>query len=793
MPEEQAFGTWLRLRRKALDLTRESLADRVGYSAATIRKIEAGERRPSAQVAEQFAAVLNIPPAERAAFIKYARGDLQSAAWQSIEEAPLRGAPSSHRSNLPFPATSLIGREQEVADVREYILRADIRLVTLKGPPGIGKTRLGLESAHTISDEFFDGVFFVPLAPLDDPSLLARTIIQSLGYVETMDGGALEQLINGIGNKQMLLVLDNLEHLMDGAAPLVSALLSACPRLKILVTSREASRVSGEWVYSVPALTTPKEISSTNMEAVPKFPGLILFAERAHAVRTDFALTAANIKIVASICARLDGLPLAIELIAARIRLMSPQVLLEHLSDQFVLSADGMRTESARQRTLHHAIGWSYALLPPEERRLFAYLSIFAGGFTLDAVESMFSHHFKDKPVGELLASLFDKSLIQRTSNELRGDGYDMLATIRQFASNCLRRIGHESSARNLHLAYFLDLAAQADKDLRGPNQVAWLKRLNTMRDNLRAALEWAIESGQAEAALQMARKLHWFWFVRSDHNEGRQWLGRILTVPDASLYPESYAEALTQLAHHTWVQSHRAWLQGGANEALPPVVQALAVARNNNDRHNIARALAMRALVFIDQKDFASAQSTLDESKVLFQEVHDQWGHAHAVLCEGFAEYLQDNQSTSLALNEQALAEFREVGDRYFMSVTLRYIGELQTKQGNLTQGEAALREALILSHQLEAKFEIAMSLWSAAEAAQNAKKPAHAVALYWMAKNVYDSIGSWIAEDETDFENRLRACSAQLDESVFATAIEQGRAMNPEQAIQYALEEMK
>jgi len=792
MPEQQAFGDWLRLRRKALDLTRESLADRVGYSAATIRKIEAGERRPSAQVAEQFAAVFNIPLAERPAFVKYARGDLQSAAWQSIEEAPWR-SPSSHRSNLPFPATSLIGREQEIADIHEYILKAGIRLVTLMGPPGIGKTRLGVESAHAISDYFSGGTFFVPLAPLDDPSLVARAIIQSLGYVETIDHGALQQIINGIGDKQMLLVLDNFEHLMDGAVPLVSALLSACPRLKILVTSRESLRVSGEWVYSVPALPIPREVSSINFETASKFPAVMLFADRARAVRSDFALTAANIQIVASICKRLDGLPLAIELIAARIRLMSPQALTEHLNDQFILSANGMRADSVRQKTLHNAIDWSYTLLQPEEQKLFSYLSVFAGGFTLDAVKSIFSRTFPDKSVPYLIASLSDKSLIQRASDELRGDRYDMLVTIRQFASNCLRRIGDESSARNLHLAYFLDLAEEADKDLRGPNQVAWLKRLNTLRDNLRAALEWAIESGQAEAALQMARKLHWFWFVRSDHSEGRQWLGRILTVPDASLYPQSYAEALTQLAHHTWVQSHRAWLQGGANEALPSVVQALAVARNNNDRHNIARALAMRALVFIDQKEFASAQSTLEESKVLFQEVHDQWGHAHAVLCQGFAEYLQDNQSASLTLNEQALAEFREVGDRYFMSVTLRYIGELQTKQGNLTQGEAALREALILSHQLEAKFEIAMSLWSAAKAAQNAKKPAHAVALYWMAKNIYDSIGSWIAEDETDFVTRLRACSAALDESVFATAVEQGRAMNPEQAIQYALEGMK
>ena len=693
------------------------------------------------------------------------------------------------RHNLPTPLTSFIGREVDVAQVRDYLRSPDKRLITLVGPPGIGKTRLSESVAREALADFPDGVFFVALAPLDHPDFIAPAIVQTLGFVETHHQSALGRLTDGIGDKRLLLVLDNVEHLIEGTAPLVADLLSACPYLKILTTSREALRVSGEWLYTVPMLDIPAttQVLSMDMEAIAQYAAVQLFAERARAVRFDFALNAGNIQTVATICARLDGLPLAIELIAARMRLMSPQALLERINSRFILSADGMRAASARQKTLNDAIAWSYNLLSAEEQKLFAYLSVLSGGFTLEAAEAIFARTVKEKSVPDLVASLLDKSLLQRVPDREARDEprYTMLVIIQEFGRNRLREMGEETVVRNWHLAYFLALAEKGDAEIRGPNQIEWLHRLGVMRDNFRAALQWAIETGQTEAALQMARKLHWFFSVRGDHSEGRQWLWRVLAMPDAPLDPEAYAEALTQIALHTWIQI-------GHKQARPFVEQALAVARAHSDKRNTAKALAVLGLVLTHERHFSAAQSTLEESKALFREVRDEWGYAHAVMCLALGPYMQDDWPTALALHEEALVLFRELGDRYFQGVAHRFIGNLQVKRGDLTHGAAALRAALILAQDLNSKWEIYAVTWSFAEAAQRAGSPARAVQMYWAAKNIAETIGAWWQEDKAEFENNLAICRAALDESAFAAANEEGRALTLEQAIELALQEV-
>ena len=379
--------------------------------------------------------------------------------------------------------------------------------------------------------------------------------------------------------------------LIEDVASLASSLLSGCSRLKILATSRESLHVPGEWLYPIPPFEIPAEDSSADVELAANFPALTLFAERARAVRPNFALDAENFKAISAICRQVDGLPLAIELIAARMRLITPQALLERLHDQFILSADGMRAVPTRQKSLNNAINWSYQLLSAEEQKLFAYLSVFSGAFTLEAAETIFLQAFGDQNISALILSLLDKSLVQRTGDTSGEPQYAMLATIREFAGQRLREVDRQTEARDWHLAYFLDLAAQADRELRGPNQPEWLNRMHSMRDNLRVALDGAIETGQAEKALNLARRLWWFWSKRSEFNEGRQWLKRVISMHDASLFPNLYADVLTQLAHH-------ACLQMGVREAKPFIEQAVAIARTSDNRQTLANALMLFGII---------------------------------------------------------------------------------------------------------------------------------------------------------------------------------------------------
>src|SRR5215207_639581 len=767
--EEHSFGQWLRLRRKALDFTQDALADRVGCSVGMIRKIEAEERRPSAQIAERLAEILAVPQKEQTSFLRFARGELRSAPAERKEDFPWQASATPARSNLPSTVTSLIGREREIAEVHDYLSRDDIRLVTLIGPPGIGKTRLSIASARISLQDFPDGVFFVALAPLDDPSLIVLTIAQTLNFVETNRPSAAQQLAEGIRDKRMLLVLDNCEHLIEEVSALVSFLLSTCPRLKILTTSRESLRIPGEWLYTVPAFDLPAEYSSVDVENAAQHPALMLFVERACAVRADFSLTSENIETVTAICARLDGLPLVIELMAARMRFMSPQELLDRLTGQFMLTADGMRAASERQKTLQHAIDWSYQLLPPEEKKLFAYLSMFAGNFSLEMMENMLSQKSMGKPVQDLVVSLLDKSLLKRapdfeSSNEGR---YTMLVTLREYARNRLQEMGEETEIRNRHLTYYLGLAEKASHKLRGPHQVVLLRQLASVRDDLRSALDWVIETQQTEMALQMGSYLSWFWFRRSELGEGRRWLEKLVNLPDVSQYPHLYSNVLAELARGTW-------LHVGAGQARPFVEKAISVAQQHDDQWNVAQASLILGVILINENDFTGAQKITAKSKTFFRNVHDERGYAHALLGHGLCALFQDDITLSLALHEESLALFRQLGDKYFENTALRFIGIIQVRQGNLKRGGEALREAILIVREIDNKYEIAAALKHIGDAALAENDPVRAIHLYWASRNIDDSIGVWQQEDETNFENELAAFRAALGESEFAEAVE-------------------
>ena len=707
--EEQSFGHWLRLRRKALDLTQDALADRVGCSVGMVRKIESEERRPSAQIIERLADIFNIPAQERTAFLRFARGDWRSVPAEIIEDAPWHVSTKSPRSNLPASISSLVGREQAIADIRNYLSREDIRLVTLIGPPGIGKTRLSIETARTELSTFPDGVFFVALAPLDDPSLIALTIVQALGYVETKHVPTRQQLMDGIGGKQMLILLDNCEHLIENVAPLTSDLLSACSQLKILATSREALRVPGEWLYPVPVLAVPKESSSINIETASKFPGLALFAERARAVRPDFALNAENIQAVSSICAQLDGLPLAIELIAARIRLMSPESLLARLDDQFTLFADGMRALPPRQKTLNNAIAWSYNLLSDEEKKLFAYLSIFSGGFTLEAAETIFSRTVSEKSVTDLIASLLDKSLLQRTLDEDGEPRFNMLVTIHQFALDHLRNMGEEKEIRNWHVAYFLDFAENANKEIHGPDQVIWLDRLEAEHDNFRAVLDWCITNQSTEAALRLSAALGWTWLVRGYYSEVLSWFDKLCALPNIKVYPLTYAKLLHYIGYiYSEVLSDFSKAHSILEES-----RAIWLTLETNGEQGLAEVLNYLGMViYWSDTNSDHAQSLFEQSFRLYQNHANQQGIAESMFLLGIIAGDQNNHALALSLFEQSLDRYRHLGDLWGIGRLSELLGREFFQLGNYEKARQFFEEHLSIDEKLKARQGIVIAL---------------------------------------------------------------------------------
>jgi predicted ATPase/transcriptional regulator with XRE-family HTH domain len=606
MVAEVSFGEWLKRQRKSIGHTQQQLALQLSCSTITLRKIEAEERRPSAQIALRLADIFNVPKEEQTAFVRFARGDWKSAPIEQKQATPWQKSTSTVSSNLPAALITLIGREADIELVRSYLTHPGIRLVTLVGPPGIGKTSLSLETARQLLDQFVDGVFFVPLDALDNPDLIALTILRSLGSLEIERHPLEEHLRDVIGTRQQLLVLDNCEHLINAAAPLVYNLLLACPRLKILITSREALRPPGEWVYPVPPLSLPEIPSELDLETIQEFPAVRLFAERARAVRPDFSLTTDNIQPVAAICAQLNGMPLAIELIAARIRMMSPDVLLDSLSDPRILHTDGMRALPSRQKSLNNAINWSYTLLTEEEQNLFARLAVFSGGFTLQAAENIFSPTVSDKSIPDLIASLLDKSLLQSSWNKLGDLRLHMLVTIQHFALNRLRERNEETETRSRHFDYFLHLAEVSEPHMSGHGQLEWLARLQPEMSNFRTAFEWGlVNKGYSDKSVQLANALFPYLRVRSEFYEAQQWLDKALNIQGANENPEVYAKALLSMGILKM-------LYMDINAAEPLLLKSVTIARSLQNSKILGEALDFLGLANAQQEKYEQALALL-------------------------------------------------------------------------------------------------------------------------------------------------------------------------------------
>jgi predicted ATPase len=593
----------------------------------------------------------------------------------------------SYPHNLPLQPTPFLGRQKELHALQELLLRDSSRLVTLTGPGGVGKTRLGLQVAAELTEHFPDGTWFVSLAPLSDPDLVIPTISQVLGLREARDQASLEHLKNALQKKKMVLLLDNFEQ-VGSSATSVADLLAGCPDLKVLVTSREGLHVRAEREFPVPALLLPDMTRLPDLLALSQYEAVALFLERAQAVNPEFQVTNSNAPAVAEICVHLDGLPLAIELAAARIRLFSPQALLTRLGQRLPLLVSSARDVPARQQTLRQTIQWSYALLTEAEQRLFRRLAVFVGGCAFQAVEAVAdSVAAEQTAVLDTVTSLLDKNLLRQTEQEDGEPWFMLLETIREFGLEELSTRGELEATRHAHAAYALRLAEEAEPALGGPQQVVWFHRLEREHGNLRAALSYFLERGddreRIEMALRLGVALWYFWEVRSPHaQEGWTFLERALE--------RSAGVAVSVRAKALYVAGQLAWFLGNPDRSEELCQQSLALFRESGDVTGVGIALFTLAMASWQKGELATARCHLEESLKISQETGDQNRMAWSLNMLSLVDMCQGDYPQGYSYAEESLLLFRERGDKRGIAISLQNIA-----YGHLDEGDSA-REPL-------------------------------------------------------------------------------------------------
>jgi predicted ATPase/class 3 adenylate cyclase/uncharacterized protein HemY len=615
----------------------------------------------------------------------------------SSEFPPLKTL-ENRPNNLPVQLTPIVGREKETEAVCSLVRSKGAHLVTLTGPGGTGKTRLALQVAAEALDDFADGVWFVDLAPITDTGLVISTIARTLGVKETAGQPLLDTLKGYLKEKAMLLVLDNFEQVIS-AAPDIGALLSACPSLKVLVTSRVPLRIRGEKEHPVPPLSLPS--ASTWSQATPErltqYEAVRLFIERATDVKPDFQVTNDNAPAVAEICVRLDGLPLAIELAAARIRLLTPQSMLSHLtrlSNRLKLLTGGARDAAARQQTLRSTIDWSYDLLDEAEKQLFRRLAVFSGGRSLEAIEQVCNVE-GDLQVDMLdgVGSLIAKSLMRQEEGVGGEPRFLMLETIHEYAREKLEESGEANELKRRHAVYFLQFAERADPALRGPEQVIWYKRLEEEHDNLRSALRWSLEADALQIALRLGGALWLFWSTYLHVSEGRSWLETALTREGSAshILAPFRAKALRAAGNLALEQNEH-------EHAAMWHEESLALYRQLGDRAGVAAELNNLGLLAMHLQDYARAQPLLEQSLSAQREAGDRAGMATALLNLGHIYENQGDYNAARPLLEASLAIRKEMGDRAASTDQLNDLGDMARIQGRYSEARALFMESLAI-----------------------------------------------------------------------------------------------
>lgn len=618
-------------------------------------------------------------------------------------------------TNLPIPLSSFIGRKQALKDLRE--LFSGTRLLTLVGAGGSGKTRLAIQLASDLIDAFRDGAWWVDLAPLTDAALVPQALAQALGVGEVPGQTLAETVTRFLRSKQLLLVLDNCEHLTFVSAQLASSLLGACPHLKILTTSREALGILGEAVYQVPTLALPGSRSPLPTDTLMEYEGIRLFVERARAVYTDFELTGENAAAVVQICRRLDGIPLALELAAARTQVLAVEQIAARLDHRLELLTGGNRAAPPRHQTLRAAIDWSYDLLPHHSQILFRRLSVFAGGFTLAAAEAVCSDELLPLPaLFDHLARLVDQSLVIVV--QLRGDArYHMLETIRQYAGEKLIASGERERVNLRHAVYFVELAEEAELKLTSAERGVWFDRLQAEDDNLRAAQEWSLHAADNEVMQQrLAGGLSWFWEQRGYVSEGRRWLVNALARPGASAATPARAKVLFGLGD-------LALSQGDAMESKDALIESIRLWRSFGDagKRGLAIALEVFGWLVRGEGDPHRAGALIEESVALFRELGDTWGVAWALGGLGMALRDQDQFDPARKVLADSIALCDKLGDRWILTSVRMNLGLVAYRQGNYAEARSHFETCLELQREIGDKRQLTNLYKNLALAAMN------------------------------------------------------------------------
>ncbi|MCB8946938.1 MAG: tetratricopeptide repeat protein [Ardenticatenaceae bacterium] len=694
-----SFGEWMETRRKRLGLTRKVLAALAGCAPVTVRKIERDERRPSIQLAQLLAQHLQIPEDEQEDFVRRARGEFVPRFENPTDVAVADGQKSNPRvtkvrHNLPQLLTSFIGREEALAEIENLITHN--RLVMLTGIGGIGKTTLSIQVGHRLRAAFPDGVWLIELAPVSNPSYVAETTAYTLGLRDSGDRPVFESLLSYLQQKSGLLILDNCEHLIHATAQFVETLLHACPKIKILATSREAFAIPGEKLFQVAPLSMPDrpQPTSLSLKEWAKYEAITLFVDRATAVLPDFQLTENNIMPLVQICQQLDGLPLAIELAAARVKVLTVAQIASRLDDRFRLLTGGRRTALLRQQTLRASIEWSWALLTPAEQHLLQRLSVFVGGMSLAAVEAVCADEALDRfDLLDLLDELVKKSLVIAQCRPGHERRYRLLVSIRQYAQEKLADAGMKALLQDRHLAYFLQMAEQAEVALAGPDQAVWMTNLAKELDNIRAALSWARQT-DSQAGLKLTIAIWRFWrdgYLR----EGDAYLAQFL-ADDKDITSSLRARAL-------WVWSQFKYHLGIGDRPYSLVTESLALYRDLGDQAGIAQSLCLSAQL---RGNIELAQdeglALLNESLTIFQSLGDRLGMAGVLLISAIYAIERNDFDQALLYAKESAALFREMGDLASLADALGSAADAASALGDYVSAEEMLHESLAIQESL-------------------------------------------------------------------------------------------